>query len=109
MPVRWKEDAVFALANPGYAPSSGMPLPAIRPFTEIVKMKPISRDDAMSRLVSLRFEATPCDGDQVVARGSSPPIVVEDNAFMSWWKPDWLERFRIMCGAPVRVLVNYSL
>jgi hypothetical protein len=30
-------------------------------------------------------------------------------AFMSWWKPSWLERIRLLRGAPVRVKVNYSL
>jgi hypothetical protein len=27
---------------------------------------------------------------------------------MSWWKPGWWERVRVLFGAPVRVLVNYS-
>jgi hypothetical protein len=72
-------------------------------------MRPIRIDDADVCLTSIRFEALSRDGSQPITCWSGPPITVEDGAFMSWWKPTWIERLRIMCGAPVRVLVNYSL
>jgi hypothetical protein len=72
-------------------------------------MRPYRHSFATSRLLSLRFEATPRDGEGATLFMSRPPITVEDNAFVSWWRPDVYERIRILHGAPVRVLVNYSL
>jgi hypothetical protein len=50
-----------------------------------------------------------CGFNQPITYRSGLPIAVEDGAFMSWWKPTWIERIRIAFGAPVRVQVNYSL
>lgn len=69
-------------------------------------MKPLRRSYSKAYLMSLQFDARA--DDEVVARGDNPPITIEDNAFVSWWKPAWSERIRILCGKPVRVLVNYS-
>jgi hypothetical protein len=72
-------------------------------------MTPFRHPYATSRLVSLSFETMASDSDKYVGGPNRPPITVEDNAFVSWWKPICRERLRILCGAPVRVLVNYSL
>lgn len=61
---------------------------------------------AASRLLSVQFEAATCDSSEEM---DCPLIAVEDNAFLSWWRPTVHERFQILGGAPVRVLVNYSL
>jgi hypothetical protein len=37
-----------------------------------------------------------------------PEIMSEGGAFMSWWKPSPWERIRLLCGANVRVMVNYG-
>lgn len=73
-------------------------------------MKPISNHpSATAKLMTVRFEAGPLEGNQAVTQTNCPPIAVEDGAFMSWWRPSWRERLRLLCGAPVRVMVNYSL
>lgn len=71
-------------------------------------MRPYRHPYATSRLLSLRFEAATRDGEEPIPHVGHLPITVEDNAFVSWWQPELLERIRIVCGAPVRVLVNYS-
>jgi len=68
-------------------------------------MKPLRHPYATATLLSLRFEAAPA---HAVSGDHGPPVVVEDNAFVSWWQPVWRERLRILGGAPVRVFVNYS-
>jgi hypothetical protein len=72
-------------------------------------MRPLNHPSAAARLISLQFESAPCDDDQPITHSSGPPIAVEDGAFMSWWKPSWSERIRLLCGTSVRVTVNYSL
>jgi hypothetical protein len=69
-------------------------------------MRPFRHPYAEARLVSVRFEAML--NDEIITDADKPPITVEDNAFVSWWKPIWRERIKILCGGPVRVLVNYS-
>ena len=69
-------------------------------------MRPLRHPYAKARLVSVRFEAVP--DDETVGDIDKLPITVEDNAFVCWWKPIWPERIKILCGCPVRVLVNYS-
>jgi hypothetical protein len=69
-------------------------------------MRPFRHPYAKARLVSVRFEAVPYD--ETARDMDNPPITVEDNAFVSWWKPIWCERIKILCGVPVRVLVNSS-
>jgi hypothetical protein len=54
----------------------------------------------------MHFEAAPA---ATGATSNNPAIAVEDGAFVSWWQPTCQERIRILCGLPVRVLVNYSL
>jgi hypothetical protein len=72
-------------------------------------MRPTGWHYAPARLISLHFESAACDGERPISYANYPPIAVEDGAFMSWWKPSWLERIRLLCGASVRVKVNYSL
>jgi hypothetical protein len=37
------------------------------------------------------------------------PVAAEGNACMAMWRPSWRERLRVALGAPIRVLINYSL
>ena len=69
-------------------------------------MRCLGHPYARARLISLRFEAAP---NVMPAEAGYPPIAVEDGAFVSWWRPTWRERLQILCGVPVRVLVNYAL
>lgn len=66
-------------------------------------MKPIASGKANGRLLSITFAA--CENR------STPdiPIVIEDDAFVSMWLPSIRDRLRLAFGAPVRVLVNYSV
>ena len=68
-------------------------------------MKPLQHPYATATLLSLRFYAAPA---RAVSGDRGLQVAVEDNAFVSWWRPFWRERLRILCGAPIRVLVNYS-
>jgi hypothetical protein len=72
-------------------------------------MRPLRRQSTTATLESLSFKALPLPGDCPAAGPARPPIAIEDNAFSSWWQPTWRERVRLLLGAPVRVLVNYSL
>lgn len=72
-------------------------------------MRPYRHPFATSQLLSLHFEAKPQDSEEPPVRLGHGPITVEDNAFVSWWQPTLRERIRILCGASIRVLVNYSL
>lgn len=67
-------------------------------------MKPIGFVEAL-HLQSISFAA--CEVDEGNARDIS--IIVEDGAFVSMWRPSLRERARLAFGAPVRVLVNYSV
>jgi hypothetical protein len=69
-------------------------------------MKPIALGEVNSRLVSITFAA---DGICEQHTGPDIPIVVEDEAFVSMWRPSLRDRLRLALGAPVRVLMNYSL
>ena len=35
-------------------------------------------------------------------------VMLDGGAFMSWWRPSLWERLRLLCGANVRVMINYS-
>jgi hypothetical protein len=70
------------------------PIPIVGPYAE-----------AKEKLDRLTFTVL-VDGDKEVVR--YPEIIVDGGAFMSSWKPGWRERIRLLIGAPVRVLVNYS-
>jgi hypothetical protein len=69
-------------------------------------MKPIASGDMHCRLLSITFAAR-----GVGEQDTTPniPIVIEDGAFVSLWLPSLRERLRLAFGAPVRVLVNYSV
>jgi hypothetical protein len=69
-------------------------------------MRPFRHPYAKARLLSVRFDAI--SDDEILADADKLPITVEDNAFVSWWEPIWRERIMILCGVPVRVLVNSS-
>lgn len=71
-------------------------------------MRPLKHPYAAARLVSLQFEAAALDG-QNAGQKEATTITIEDNAFVSWWKPTWPERVRMLIGVPVRVVVNSSL
>lgn len=36
------------------------------------------------------------------------PVYLSDNCFFSWWKPRWIDRFRILFGRPIRLSVASS-
>jgi len=72
-------------------------------------MRPVSHPYATERLTSLRFEAAPCENDEPITRRSGPPIAIEDGAGIVFWQPSLRERLRIFCGAPVRMMLGYSL
>jgi hypothetical protein len=69
-------------------------------------MKPIAFGEARCRLLNITFAAR-----EVCEHPTAPdiPIVIEDRAFVSTWLPSLRERLRLALGAPVRVLVNYSV
>jgi hypothetical protein len=70
-------------------------------------MTPLARQSTQDTLGSIKF--TTVDDAQRNGQPSLPPIVVEGDAFMSWWRPNWRERIKLLFGGPVRVVVNYSL
>jgi hypothetical protein len=69
-------------------------------------MKPIASGEAHGRLLSIAFAA-----GSVWEHPTAPaiPVVIEDEALVSMWRPSLRERLRLALGAPVRVLVNYSV
>jgi hypothetical protein len=69
-------------------------------------MKPIAFGQANCRLLNIAFSASESYRESAVP---DIPIVTEDRAFVSLWRPSPSERLRLAVGAPVRVLVNYSL
>jgi hypothetical protein len=69
-------------------------------------MTPIASGEAHFRLLNITFAARGI-GEQPTA--PNIPIVIEDRAFVSMWLPSLRERLRLALGAPVRVLVNYSV
>jgi hypothetical protein len=68
-------------------------------------MKPIASGEAHGRLLSITFAA-----GSIWEHPTAPdiPVAVEDEALVSMWRPSLRERLRLVLGAPVRVLVNYS-
>jgi hypothetical protein len=70
-------------------------------------MKPIAFGVANRCLLNITFAARGLGEQQDTA--SNIPIVIEDEAFVSMWLPSLRERVRLALGAPVRVLVNYSI
>jgi hypothetical protein len=74
--------------------------------TGFAAMKPIASGAAKRCLSNITFAARGV-GEQDTA--NNIPIVVEDQAFVSMWLPSLRERLRLALGAPVRVLVNYSV
>jgi hypothetical protein len=69
-------------------------------------MKPIAFGETNYRLLNITFAA------REIGEQDTPyniPIVVEDQAFVSMWLPSLRERLRLVLGAPVRVLVSYSV
>ncbi len=69
-------------------------------------MKPIAFREANRCLLNTTFTAREI-GEQHTA--PNIPIIIEDGAFVSMWHPSLRERLRLALGAPVRVLVNYSV
>lgn len=69
-------------------------------------MKPIAFGEANCRLLNITFAARGF-GEQDTALDI--PVVIEDQAFVSMWLPSLRDRLRLALGAPVRVLVNYSV
>lgn len=69
-------------------------------------MQPIVSGKADRGLLSITFVARGVDEQDTVP---NIPVVVEDLAFVSMWRPSLRDRLRLALGAPVRVLVNYSV
>ena len=69
-------------------------------------MKPIIFGEANYRLLNITFTACRVGEEHTVP---NIPIVIEDRAFVSMWLPSLRERLKLALGAPVRVLVNYSV
>lgn len=74
-------------------------------------MRPIpvfdpANDGIAALLDEIDFKTRPCALQDI--RLPKPEIMLDGGAFMSWWKPSLWERVRIICGANVRVMVNYS-
>ena len=69
-------------------------------------MKPIAFGEADRRLLSIAFATSAVDEQDTAP---NIPIVVEDQAFVSMWHPSLRDRLKVALGAPVRVLVNYSV
>jgi hypothetical protein len=68
-------------------------------------VRPIAGIYADDILTSIRFESRPVKS---YSGPHLPVVAVEDHSFMSWWKPNWRERLRLLLGGRVRVMVNYS-
>jgi hypothetical protein len=69
-------------------------------------MKPLTTGEADAWLEKLELTMHAAD------RAGAPaaiPVAAEDNACMAMWRPSWRERLRVAFGAPIRVLINYSL
>jgi hypothetical protein len=69
-------------------------------------MKPIASGEADRCLSNITFAARGVDEQDTAP---NIPIVVEDQAFVSMWHPSLRDRLKVALGAPVRVLVNYSV
>jgi hypothetical protein len=57
-------------------------------------------------LDEIAFRTKPCASKNTGL--PRPEIMPDGGAFMSWWKPSPWERIRLLCGANVRVMVNYG-
>ena len=66
-------------------------------------MRPLKFPEADSSLSSISFTLI-----ERVEQNSVVPIAVERASFIAMWSPTIRERARLLFGAPVRVLVNYS-
>jgi hypothetical protein len=74
--------------------------------TGLDAMKPIAFGEVNRCLSNITFAARGV-GEQDTA--PNIPIVIEDQAFVSMWRPSLRDRLKVALGAPVRVLVNYSV
>jgi hypothetical protein len=69
-------------------------------------MKPTEFGEANHCLLNITFAARGVGEEHATP---NIPIVIEDRAFVSMWLPSLRERLKLALGAPVRVLVNYSV
>jgi hypothetical protein len=69
-------------------------------------MKPLTTGEADAWLEKLELTMRAADG---VGASAAIPVAAEGNACMAMWHPTWRERLRVAFGAPIRVLLNYSL
>lgn len=69
-------------------------------------MKPILFGEANYHLLNITFAARKVGEEHT---GLNIPIVIEERSFVSMWLPSLRERLKLALGAPVRVLVNYSV
>jgi hypothetical protein len=70
---------------------------------------PISDPDSdgiAALLDEIIFKTKPCGSQTPLL--PKPEIMPDSGAFMCWWRPSLWERIRLLCGANVRVMVNYS-
>ncbi|MEA2833480.1 MAG: hypothetical protein QOG66_1682 [Methylobacteriaceae bacterium] len=69
-------------------------------------MKPLTTGEADAWLEKLELTMRAADG---ASTSAAIPIAAEDDACVAMWRPTWRERLRVAFGAPIRVLLNYSL
>jgi hypothetical protein len=62
------------------------------------------RDGLFLQLENITFAASGLADDAA----TRPAVLIDGAAFMCWWKPSVFERLRLLFGASVRVMVNYS-
>jgi hypothetical protein len=75
------------------------------------RMRPVPIDDPdddglSALLVEIVFKTRPVATQNPILPKAE--IMPQGEAFMSWWRPSLWERVRLLCGANVRVMVNYS-
>jgi hypothetical protein len=69
-------------------------------------MKPLRTGEAGAWLEKLELTMRAADG---AGASAAIPVAAEGNACTAMWRPSWRERLRVVLGAPIRVLINYSL
>jgi hypothetical protein len=69
-------------------------------------MKPLRTGEADAWLEKLEPAMCAANG---AGTSAAIPVAAEGDACMAMWRPSGRERLRVAFGAPIRVLINYSL